>query len=306
MILVWNARGAASKAFSHALKELCKHWKLVIVVLVETRCSGARAQEVIWRLGFRNQVIEEAAGMSGGIWILWNNQSVKISVLAQSNQFIHCLVTGMGPNPWCFTAVYGSPREHERKRLWDNLWEVSMHCPLPWLLAGDFNDIQDPSEQKGGGTVNESKCQKFLDNINHCKLIDMGSEGPRYTWRGPLTNHASRLYKKLDRGLCNADWRVEFPEVVVIVGARVQSDHHPLIVSLKGGQASRGERPFRFEAAWMRHADFQRLIKDSWPVDGFTGDNLAMMETTLKDWNRDVFGNVMKKKREIIGRLKGI
>lgn len=115
MILVWNARGAAGKAFSLALKELCRTWKPEIVVLVETRCSGVKAQDVIRRLGFQNRILEEAVGMSGGIWILWNNPSISISVLAQSNQFIHCLITGLGHRPWCFSAVYGSPREQERK-----------------------------------------------------------------------------------------------------------------------------------------------------------------------------------------------
>lgn len=191
MIVVWNARGAAGKAFSLALKELCRNWKPKVVVLVETRCSGEKAQEVIKRLGFKNQIIEEAAAMSGGIWILWNSPFIQISVLAQRPQFIHLLVSGMGDRTWCFTAVYGSPREQERKYLWDDLWEISKNCPLPWMLAGDFNDIKDPIEQKGGGNVNEGKCQKFLDNINRCRLIDMGSEGPRYTWWGPITNHST-------------------------------------------------------------------------------------------------------------------
>lgn len=204
-IVVWNAHGAAGRAFSLAIKDLCRNWKPDIVVLVETRCSGERAQEVIKRLGFKLQIIEEGAGMSGGIWILWNNPLIKISVLAQKTQFIHCLVTGVGNRPWCFTAIYGSPREQERKSLWDDMWEISKNCPLPWMLAGDFNDIKDPVEQKGGESVNENKCQRFLDNINRCRLIDMGSEGPRYTWRGPITSHTAMLYKKLDRGLCNAE-----------------------------------------------------------------------------------------------------
>lgn len=199
--------------------------------------------------------------MSGGIWILWDDPSIQIQSICQKQQFIHCLMVGLGTKPWCFTAVYGNPREQERKHLWEDLWEISKNTSLPWMLAGDFNDIKDPSEQKGGNFANENKCRKFFDNINRCKLIDLGSEGPRYTWKGPITQHASRLFKKLDRGLCNVDWRTTFQEAVVTVGTRVQSDHHPLIISLTGKQKSFGERPFRFEAAWLKHQDFKKFIR---------------------------------------------
>lgn len=301
MLLVWNARGAAGKAFCRALNELRKNWRPVIVVLLETRCSGCNAQRVIKKMGFSHQIIEEANGMSGGIWILWNDPAINISILSQKPQFVHCLVTGLGRVPWCFTAVYGSPREHERQPLWRHLWDISRITNLPWMLAGDFNDIKDPSEQKGGALVNEGKCRRFLDNINRCKLIDLGAEGPKFTWRGPISQFASRLFKRLDRGLCNADWRTAFPEAVVTVGTRLQSDHHPLLISLDKKPIRRGARPFRFEAVWFKHQSFRKFIAENWSNDGTTWEELAKMEPALLDWNMNVFGNVLKKKRELLG-----
>lgn len=53
MIVVWNARGAAGKAFNQALKELKRHWKPKVVVLLETRCSGENAQRAIKRMSFK-------------------------------------------------------------------------------------------------------------------------------------------------------------------------------------------------------------------------------------------------------------
>lgn len=230
MILVWNVRGAAGRDFGLALNEFKRSHHPEFVVLMETRCSGVNAQKVIKRLGFQRSIIEHAVGMSGGIWILWEDPAIDIQVLSQDKQFIHCLITGLGRHPWVFTAVYGSPREVERQVLWDRLTAIANVTHLPWMLAGDFNDIKEAAEQRGGTMINERKCQKFSANIRACQLIDMPSEGPRFTWRGPIYHPAARLYKRLDRSLCNASWRTEFSEAVVTVGPRTHSDHHPLLI----------------------------------------------------------------------------
>lgn len=67
MILVWNLRGAIGEDFSLTLREMKKNLKPKVVVLLETRCSGAVAQKAIKKWGFRNQILEEARGLSGGI-----------------------------------------------------------------------------------------------------------------------------------------------------------------------------------------------------------------------------------------------
>lgn len=114
MILIWNVRGAAGKDLWHAVKELKIRHKIKIVVLVETRCSGDSAQRAIKGMGFKFQIIEEARGMSGGIWMLWNEEAISLTVLESHRQFIHCRVRGLGQRAWLFTAIYGSPRERER------------------------------------------------------------------------------------------------------------------------------------------------------------------------------------------------
>ena len=69
MIIVWNARGVAEKAFGNVVKEIKRRFNPTILVLVETRCSG-EAQQAIRRMGFKKQTIVEANRMSGGIWML--------------------------------------------------------------------------------------------------------------------------------------------------------------------------------------------------------------------------------------------
>lgn len=73
----------------------------------------------------------------------------------------------------------------------------------PWLVLGDFNEICSVEEKKGGASVDTSVCLRFKGVIDSCKLIDLGSTGPRFTWRGSQVGSYSRVFKRLDRALCN-------------------------------------------------------------------------------------------------------
>lgn len=306
MIVVWNARGAAGKDFGSTVKEFKRKFRPSLVVLVETRCSGERAQQAIKRMGFTHQLIVEAQGMSGGIWLLWNEAHLKITALKTHKQFIHCTIEGMGKCVWSFSEVYASPREMERKDLWTELELISRSTRGPWLVAGDLNDIISKDEQRGGTEPVERKCKRFKDYIESCNLIDLGSEGPRFTWRGPMVNHGTRLFKRLDRALCNRDWKLQFGDAKVTVGPRILSDHHPLLIQLEARRDSIGERPFRFEAAWLTNAEFKDTVKSKWRLEDKAWVALRALEADLKVWNVDTFGHIRQRKHEVLRRIGGI
>lgn len=212
----------------------------------------------------------------------------------------------MGRCPWFFSAVYASPREMERRELWAELEKISASCQGPWLVADDLNDIKCKEEQRGGVEPAPQKCKRFQENMDKCKLIDLGSEGPRFTWRGPVVGYAMRLFKRLDRALCNAAWKSSFGEAKVIVGPRIQSDHHPLVIKLEAGTNRIGERPFRFEAAWLTHEGFKDVVGRHWRHDIKTWDALKALEGDLQEWNVRSFGHIRQRKCAVIKRIEGI
>ena len=137
-------------------------------------------------------------------------------------------------------------------------------------------------------------------------MIDLESKGPKFTWREPWTNHATRLFKRLDRALCNKEWRIQFNEAIVRVGPCIQSDHHPLFIHLTAWKGNRDARPFMFEAAWLTHCDFKDMLQRKWTGIEFIKNELAELESHLKDWNINSFGHIAKKKKELLQRIKGI
>lgn len=207
---------------------------------------------------------------------------------------------------WIFTAVYASPNPRIRDIIWEELGSHAESNQNPWLIAGDFNDIVAAGECKSSAPdVSSSQRRKFADNINKCKLVDMGYTGAKYTWTNGRQGLAN-VQKRLDRALCNEEWRSLFPEGMIQILPRTYSDHAPLLLHVFGkNHRNHIMRPFRFEAAWILDPSFETVVNNNW-----TGSNLSEhienFTKAAKDWNKNVFGNIFRKKRWIQGRLNGV
>ncbi|KAF7821858.1 Retrotransposable element Tf2 [Senna tora] len=64
-------------------------------------------------------------GYAGGMWFLWNEEQVKISVLEHTFQEIHTRVEVNNSDPIIISCVYASPLRERRKVLWENLIKIS-------------------------------------------------------------------------------------------------------------------------------------------------------------------------------------
>ncbi|XP_057734803.1 uncharacterized protein LOC130950312 [Arachis stenosperma] len=115
-----------------------------------------------------------------------------------------------------------------------------------------------------------------------------------------------RVFKRLDRALCNVDWRTKFAEAKVDVLTRMRSDYHPLLVTLNPQLASRYERPFRYEAMWITHPEYKKTIRQNWNYEESLDNALIALSSNLYRWNKEVFGHVGRMKRRLINRIGGI
>ncbi|XP_061342988.1 uncharacterized protein LOC133289134 [Gastrolobium bilobum] len=213
--LVWNCRGAAKKSFKMTLCNLTKKYKVGLAAVLEPIISGFSAARKIKQLGFKNYLIEDAVGFMGGIWICWNDDSFKISLIEKINQFIHVLCTCSNGASFLLTVVYGSPREEERNALWSDLRRISETISVLWAVVGDFNEILSANEKKGGAPINVAKCAKFMEVLDDCNIMDLGCHGAKYTWRGSKWLHLERVFNRLDRIYANALWTIAFSEATV-------------------------------------------------------------------------------------------
>ena len=213
----------------------------------------------------------------------------------------------VGDEPWLFSAVYASPDSNLRRDLWRELEHVKNTYDGPWLAAGDFNDTICMSERNGvGGSEMQRRCRAFANWIENIEFIDLGCSGPAHTW---FRGNSIDTFKsaRLDRGLVNDKWRIRFEEGSLRNLPKASSDHCPILISTSGfAPIPVALRPFRFQAAWLRHDKFHDFVHQNWVASAPIVPFLKAFTTKIQQWNKEEFYNIFRRKSELWARLEGI
>ncbi|XP_013739955.2 uncharacterized protein LOC106442870 [Brassica napus] len=210
-------------------------------------------------------------GQSGGIWLLWRDQACAITVLGSSDQYIHARVV-FGTELMHIIAVYAAPTVSRRSGLWGQLKAVLENIDEPVLVGGDFNTIVRLDERTCGNGRLSPESLAFGEWINDSALA-------RVRWQEAVVSHLPFL----------------------------ASDHTPLYVQLEPvRKANPRRRPFRFEAAWLKHDWFKELLVSSWNGEMSTPEALVSLKEKLKKWNKEIFGDVSMRKEKLLGEIKEI
>ncbi|XP_031091106.1 uncharacterized protein LOC115996077 [Ipomoea triloba] len=233
---------AASNEFRRTLKKFCRDHTPDVVCLIEPKVLGSHANSICKKLGFDEWVRVEAVGFSGGIWILWK-ASLKIEIINTHPQFINLQVQEGLLSQWTFTVVYGSPNKSLRRRLFADLSSDNMRTQQCWLICGDFNAVTSREEVSNPGCFNNTRSVDFVEWIFREGLVDLGFEGPKFTWRrGENTSHYKAA--RLDRAFGNEDWKLSFPNTKIEHLPIINSDHAPLLITTNPIVTFDGNRKF--------------------------------------------------------------
>ncbi|XP_019189845.1 PREDICTED: uncharacterized protein LOC109184303 [Ipomoea nil] len=136
-------------------------------------------------------------------------------------------------------------------------------------------------------------------------LIDLGLFGARFTWtRGREKNTFTGA--RLDRALCNLSWISRHPGTNVSHLARFCSDHSPILIDTTSNAKNGRAFPFQFQAAWLSHKDFSKVVSTTWDTKKNMLDNISNMQTRFVDWIKTDFGNIERRKNRLMARLDGI
>ena len=150
-----------------------------------------------------------------------------------------------------------------RRSSWELLLQLHRSHTLPWLCAGDFNEIMCESEKLGGAARPSKQMEDFRRVSMECNLQKVPFTGPKFTWsRGKGSN---MILECLDRGMANEEWYLLFPMAKVIHLSTISSDHTPLMFHIfrQPWQVGRTKRSFYFENMWVRHSGCESLDRKS-------------------------------------------
>lgn len=85
------------------------------------------------------------------------------------------------------------------------------------------------------------------------------------------------------------------------------SDHYLVLLNLNEKMEERlGDRPFKFQAAWLLHKQYYRWIEEHWVDEGGLMALLREFTKKFNAWNCDVFGSIFRRKRRARKRLEGL
>lgn len=159
---------------------------------------------------------------------------------------------------------------------------LGSHVNLPWMITGDSNEVADTQEKRGRRPTNRTRCNRFVEMINNCQLMDLGFEGSRFTWQNSRSGLAT-IRERLDRSMANNEWRT-IPHT--------HSDHHPILTCCDGIITPLLTNRFRFELAWTTHPNCEDIIRDIRNSSTSVYETLNRVPEIMLTRNRNTFVNI--------------
>ncbi|CAL9240243.1 unnamed protein product, partial [Arabidopsis halleri] len=244
---------------------------------VQARTGIGKEADSSLAVGKSSLAITAHESQSGGLWLLWRSTVGSVDIVIATSQFIHAKVLN-GEEVLHLVVVYAAPSVSRRSGLWEELKDTINTVDGPLIIGGDFNTILRLDERTGGNGRLSSDSLTFGQWINELSLIDLGFKGGKYTWKRGKTE-STFVAKRLDRVLCCPQARLKWQEAGVRHLPFLASDHAPLYVQLKPDRVMNPQRrPFRFEAAWLKHESFKELLTASWDTGLSTLEALEKLQ----------------------------
>ncbi|KAL9460747.1 hypothetical protein AB3S75_003870 [Citrus x aurantiifolia] len=268
------------------------------------------------KLNFKNCFAVSSNGKSGGLALLWDSD-IRVSISSFSNHHIDAEVDNEDGNHMRCTGVYGHPEKSQKKYTWTLLRRLAGLSLSPWLCFGDFNEILNLDEKKGGIEREADMISEFRKVIQECDLKDLGCSWYPFTW-------SNRRYgphfieERLDRFLGSIEWTQRFQDDAAKNLVSWCSDHSPVMLDVigrgNGGQNHRRTLSrVHYEDFWSTYDECRGIIQRNWAeIGSWSGSNtVQLFQKTSKNslaelmlWSKRAFGDSKKKLEKLRNRLE--
>ncbi|XP_062013360.1 uncharacterized protein LOC133729796 [Rosa rugosa] len=308
-ILAWNCRGIVNHETQRALVDMVHARNPSLIFLAETLTQPDLLNSIKTRLGFEGCICYQAEEESQGVALLWS-ADITVNFQSSSPHHIDVEVGKKGSSDlWRFTGLYGFAARTQRHQTWNLIRTLAGEaCALPWLMAGDFNEILCQLDKSGGPPRAAGAMDDFRGTMNSCGLYDMGYYGSRFTWSNRFTK------ERLDRAFQSTLWRESFPFSRVLTLPPSDSDHCPILIEVSAErlQPWQALRRFRFEELWHQYPKCTEIIKQCWaqPLTGNAinqlGAKINNTGTHLWEWHKKEVSKSKGEMRVIQEKMKDI
>ena len=258
------------------------------------------------RFGFDRNFQISFAGFAGGLWLFWKSNIVSLDVLSSTNQSIHCSFLQDLKQVYV-SFIYARPNPRLKTMLWRDLENFAGMINSPWFFLGDWNEFSSTAEVFPVSPGALSRGLRFRDSLESCNLMLLEPLGCKYTWVR-FFNDRVILRERLDHVAANLAFHEFLPAAKAINLARLYGDHHPVLLdTCDTSSQPLGEKPKRFLLAWLEREDFRPTFEACWNHSG-EGICKSIEDVVIgcRQWCKENFGDIFKRKETILARLKGI
>ncbi|KAK3009505.1 hypothetical protein RJ639_013870 [Escallonia herrerae] len=190
------------------------------------------------------------------------------------------------------------PYKQAKPTFREDLSKVIDSFPGPWLGIGDFNEITNTKDKKGGRAFASSS--NGLAAVIHEKgLVGLGFIGNPFTWSNKR-NLQANIRERIDRGLANMAWCLLFPNATVKHLPAHQSDHNPILLNTREINPP-NPKSFKFMACWTRDNSSHYIVEHAWKIKAFGAPPFKLCQKirntrlALRTWNQNHFDNIQTK-----------
>ncbi|XP_074265842.1 uncharacterized protein LOC141588291 [Silene latifolia] len=263
--LDWNCRGLKDSLAPSIpkIRAICRsfHNNLDFVFLSKTKCDVRSVDVLLCPIGFLQSAGCDADGLKGGLWVGWKS-SCKLECVFSSRNLIILLVNQCKGSLWYLRCVYGEPDPTKSGVVLESFTCHLNSLDKPFLLFGDFNQVEFSSDKLGGNDKLIRGGNLFLYWKNLHFLIDIPFKGSRFTWCNNREN-PHRTYEILDKGFASNDWLSLFPNTFIKHLPIQISDHAPIILETNMILNTK-KKIYKLETWCFDHAECSGLVKESW------------------------------------------
>ncbi|XP_062086443.1 uncharacterized protein LOC133792553 [Humulus lupulus] len=295
----------------NAILSICRENKVGFGAFFETKLKHEKIKEV-FENNFHNWDYFSSPIVSGRILVVWQTKFVKVDILLEDPQLVHCRIKVSGQQEFFFaTVVYGSNSMGERKLLWDKLASIGQLKSL-WIIFGDFNAMFSYQDRIGGRQVLAKDIADAQDWLALGQVEKLKCEGAPYSWTNKQ-EAGDRIFSKLDRVFINDLWLDVFPKSE----ARFKWDcifYHSFCVIRNQEVNGVGFIRFRFGNHWMQYRGYREVVLHCWNAPVVSGGGLSKIiqklyrvKHTLKRFNSEEVGDIVlsyKKAKEEYSRVQ--
>ncbi|KAK9205957.1 hypothetical protein WN943_016228 [Citrus x changshan-huyou] len=126
-------------------------------------------------------------------------------------------------------------------------------------------------------------------------------------YASPIPTVQGNFSKRLDRVVCDDGWLIKHANSSVMHLPKIHSDHWPILVKFQNMDSrNEGPRPFQFLAAWLTDEMFGSFFNGCWNKGANFLDAVADFTTQTMRWNKEIIGNIIYRKQNLLARIGGI